>query len=98
MTPSEWSRWRRYWNEEPWGTWRDNAHAGLIAAAVLNPYRKKGAKALGFDAFMLKNQEIANADNMNSLLKQWKGMARPRAERDAERKAARIAKKRKGKK
>lgn len=25
---------RRYWLEEPWGTWRDNLHAAMIAREV----------------------------------------------------------------
>lgn len=34
----------RYWQAEPWGTWRDNLHAALIAAQARAPYLKKGAK------------------------------------------------------
>lgn len=46
-----------YWAEEPWGPWRDNAHAGVIASAVENLYVKKGGKRRTFDDHMLKSRK-----------------------------------------
>jgi hypothetical protein len=33
-------RWWKYWNEEPWGPYRDNWHAARICAAALAPHVK----------------------------------------------------------
>jgi hypothetical protein len=34
----------RYWQAEPWGPWRDNLHAAIIAREVRRPYLRRGAK------------------------------------------------------
>lgn len=26
--------WRRYWNEEPWGAWRENLHTAVLAREI----------------------------------------------------------------
>lgn len=46
----------RYWMQEPWGAWRDNMHAAIIARAVLTPHVKKGARIDLMD-FMLRHPE-----------------------------------------
>jgi hypothetical protein len=51
----------RYWNEEPWGSWRDNIHAALIAAEVRRPNVKQGVK-VQLDDFMLRHPEDREAD------------------------------------
>lgn len=95
---SEYRGWLRYWNEEPWGPWRDNAHAGVIASVLANIHRKKGAPAFKYDQFLLKNERFAKEDEMAALPAKLRAMARPRAERDAEMKAKRMEKKQRGKK
>jgi hypothetical protein len=51
----------RYWNEEPWGSWRDNIHAALIAAEVRRPNVKQGMK-VRLDDFMLRHPEDREAE------------------------------------
>lgn len=58
--------WYSYWSEEPWGAWRDNVHAGLIAAACLSPYMK-GQKAT-FEDFMLKSSDKKREDETQQSL------------------------------
>lgn len=49
----------RYWEEEPWGPWRDNLHAAIVARAVL---QAGGYKATKIDAFMVRSQERASRE------------------------------------
>lgn len=46
----------RYWMHEPWGAWRDNLHAALIAMEVIRPNLKKGAR-ISLDAFMVRHPD-----------------------------------------
>jgi len=57
LTQREFERWRKYWEVEPWGPWRDNMHAAIIARNVLLPFVKKGSK-INLDDFMLMLPEI----------------------------------------
>ena len=43
-----------YWMHEPWGAWRDNLHAAIIATEIVRPNLKKGAR-VGVDTFMLRH-------------------------------------------
>lgn len=60
MSASDIQLMHRYWQEEPWGAYRDNLHTGMIAAAVVNASGrfKKEARA---DHFMLKVKEPEQA-------------------------------------
>lgn len=44
------SGWERYWLTEPWGPWRDNLHAALLAREVRRG--TPGAKVPKLDVFM----------------------------------------------
>ena len=43
----------RYWQEESWGPWRDNMHAGIVASAVINA-SGRSKKAMKPDDFVMK--------------------------------------------
>jgi len=43
MTQRELEGWRLYWRTEPWGAWRDNLHAAVVAREVRRPQLRKGA-------------------------------------------------------
>lgn len=51
----EYLAWVAYWEVEPWGPWRDNVHAAIIAREVIraNPRLKRGAKMPDLSHFML---------------------------------------------
>lgn len=51
----------RYWMVEPWGPWRDNVHAALIAGEVRRPNLKKGVR-LQLDDFMLRHPDDVAAE------------------------------------
>lgn len=53
MGSSELQEWMLFWRAEPWGPYRDNIHAGLIASILANIHRKKSAPAVTYQEFML---------------------------------------------
>jgi hypothetical protein len=64
----EFDQWHSYYLQEPWGAWRDNVHAGLIAAAVANFSTRKLKRPATFDDFLLKQKDDAKAANRGRLL------------------------------
>lgn len=52
MSQREYINWRKYWDAEPWGSWRDNMHAAIIAREIRRPQLKKGAR-VSIDDFMM---------------------------------------------
>lgn len=62
MSARELDDWSRYWSAEPWGVLRENMHAGIVAAAVLQIHTKRGKKPLTFKDFLLKDAATARDD------------------------------------
>lgn len=56
LSVRELARWAQYWNEEPWGSVRDNMHAALIITELLKPHLPEGASPMSIDQFMLKSK------------------------------------------
>lgn len=56
LTQREYLSWQRYWIEEPWGPWRDNLHAALLAREVIRPHAKAGVK-IELEDFMVRQPE-----------------------------------------
>lgn len=56
--------WRLYWNEEPWGPWRDNLHTAVVARELARnvPGRRR---APDLQAFFYRNP-FAQADQSNA--------------------------------
>ncbi len=52
-----------YWKAEPWGPWRDNMHAALIAREIRRPWTKDQTKNLLSDFIIRDPEERAEADN-----------------------------------
>lgn len=61
MPAREVDEWQRYYALEPFGAWRDNAHAGLIAAQLANVHRKKSARPVTFRDYLLVDKETDRA-------------------------------------
>lgn len=53
MSWRSYAGWRRYWDAEPWGAWRDNMHAAVIAREVRRTTGRGSAPKL--DVFMLRD-------------------------------------------
>lgn len=77
LTPAQYHRWEVYWVHEPWGPWRDNLHAAIIAREVRAPYVRRGSQ-IDMDDFMIRRrtQDAENRalDSMRVLF----AMAKPR--------------------
>jgi len=61
--------WALYWKLEPWGAWRDNMHAGIVAASVLQPHLKEGAKIKPED-FMLVDRDVLRRKSISQFAAQ----------------------------
>jgi hypothetical protein len=59
MSARELDDWTAYWQVEPWGPWRDNVHAGLIASVIANVNRRPGSRAFSYADFMLAERDPA---------------------------------------
>jgi len=70
MSQREYLSWRKYWEVEPWGSWRDNAHAAIIAREIRRPQLKKGTK-VSIEDFMMTppehRQQQANSHYLGLL-------------------------------
>lgn len=55
-----------YWRHEPWGPWRDNLHAALIAREIRRPYFKDQAKNLLSD-FMVRDPTTQQEDRSKKI-------------------------------
>jgi len=56
MTQRSYLGWQQYWDIEPWGPWRDNVHAAIVAREIRRTRSRPGAR-LGLEPFMVKNPE-----------------------------------------
>ncbi len=54
MPAREFNEWARYWEEEPWGPYRDNLHAAMLCVETLRPHLSKGARVPEIENFMLR--------------------------------------------
>lgn len=64
-----------YWTYEPWGAWRDNMHAAIIATNVIRPHLQRGKK-VSVDDFMLQHPEVAAERLAKRRLAATAGLAR----------------------
>lgn len=69
MGASEFEQWWRYWQVEPWGAYRDNLHAGIVASAVVNSsMNKRRGTSISASDFMLKTRsEVAETETAETL-------------------------------
>lgn len=51
--------WAEEYRIDPWGTWRDNAHAALIASMIANAFRRSGSRVFNPEDFMMMDPEAA---------------------------------------
>jgi hypothetical protein len=71
LTQRAYLNWQKYWVEEPWGPFRENLHAAIIAREVRRPNMRKGTRTK-LDDFMVVNPEArrkAASANMIDFLK-----------------------------
>ena len=73
----------RYWEDEPWGPYRDNLHAGLIAATVANSSIRKLRRAPQAADFLLEPARKRKQKGGKALLSALRAMAKKPGEAKA---------------
>ena len=68
MSSAEFAEWQQYYGLEPFGAWRDNWHAGTVAALIFNANRGKGQRALSVSDFMYLDPESAEKKRDDEML------------------------------
>ncbi len=53
MSSEEYSNWVAFYELEPFGPYRDNLHAGIIASILANIHRAKGSQAMKATDYLL---------------------------------------------
>lgn len=64
----------RYYQEEPWGAWRDNMHAALIAREIARTRMKPRAQ-IDLDPWMVQHPEKRRRKRLSGFVNALKGMA-----------------------
>jgi hypothetical protein len=72
----------RFYRQEPWGSERDNIHAGLIASTFANAFRGKGQKAVTFQDFMLTDRETHRKRETQKTLSWFKAVAKKKKKKN----------------
>lgn len=75
MSQRSYLGWQQYWEEEPWGPFRDNLHTAILAREVRRPYLRKGATTKLND-FMVVNPARRQSEAGGKLINFLKMIAR----------------------
>lgn len=81
LSSAEYQRWLLYWEVEPWGSFRDNIHAGQIASAIWNARPGKKQKLAKATDFLLRDKEEAAAGTTKQALQSLRLLATKRRKR-----------------
>lgn len=76
LSQREYLGWQQYWQEEPWGPYRANIHAALIAREIRRPQLRKGAKC-ELDDFMLVNPERRRREASENFVNYLRLISKP---------------------
>lgn len=94
MTLRSYLSWQKYYDFEPWGPWRDNVHAAIIAREVRRTQSRRGAR-LTIEPYMVKSPTTRKKESEQNLFTLLKTTATSVTPAEAERR--RRKRKRKGK-
>lgn len=99
MTQRSYLGWRRLWDEEPWGPWRDNMHAAILAREIRLARVKPGSK-VDLEQFMVRTPKDAKQGAESRMLSGLASVATPVSAKEAMRriKEAKARRKRGGSK
>lgn len=67
----------RYWKAEPWGPWRDNMHAAVIAREIRRPWINDQSKNLLSD-FLLIDPDQRQQQSAAGFIQLFKTIAKKR--------------------
>lgn len=72
LSAREFVEWNAYFQIEPFGTHRDNIHAGIIASAIYNVNRGKHSPAINPGDFIIRDVESRRRMESDKTLKALK--------------------------
>lgn len=80
MHPAEFEEWFKYYHEQPFGSKRDNMHAAVIAATLVNMFRAKGSKAINWKDFLFVHEGEHRESALESAVKHLMAIAVPKGQ------------------
>ncbi len=86
MGASELREWQMFWAREPWGSYRDNLHTGVLASLIVNALRAKGTKAVTYQDFMLVDKDDHRKKKTGETVAWLKAVATPKNKNGKQRK------------
>lgn len=75
LPPQDFDLLLRYWLEEPWGPWRDNLHAAIIAREARRFRMKHPNARIDLRQFFFDNPAKRRAMNVATFTQMLRGMA-----------------------
>ncbi len=69
MTQQELNSWARYYQEQPFGSWRDNYHAAMLTSVLWNVNAGKGNSKTPDDFMFKTKRQKTNTETINTLAK-----------------------------
>lgn len=76
LPASDYALLQRYWNWEPWGPYRDNIHAAIIATKVHNALRSKRTPKAKITDFLLVDRAEHKSRSKLGFINFMKALAR----------------------
>jgi len=73
----EYISWQRYWTVEPWGPYRDNLHAAILAREIRRPQVKPGS-VIDPEDFMIRKPTARAADRVTGFVRALFAMSKPK--------------------
>lgn len=73
--------WVAYSRLSPFGSDRDNMHAGIVASTIANVHRKRGSKSLKPTDFMIIDSETAKQQKQQEFINFLDAVAVPKGEK-----------------
>lgn len=83
MSQRAYGGWQRYWDQEPWGPWRDNIHTAIIARE-LRRARVRPNTRVPLEQFMVRNPEDRKKQGEQNFFGLMRTVARPVTPEEAE--------------
>lgn len=78
MSSAEFTQWLAYYQLEPFGAYRDNIHAAMVASIVANANRDSKRAAFKVDDFMLVDQVTRKGNETRDFFKSLSAIAKPK--------------------
>lgn len=76
LTLRAYAKWQRYWEEEPWGPWRDNLHIAVLAREMRRP-QQRPLTSISLEQFFYRTPDRAQTNANENLWNMLKAISKP---------------------